>query len=71
MRERGYPVSDFDQRVGDISVDHPQLVQSYRSAREIALRHQRGEASTEDLRRALVHYRALFDELLEVQEVRQ
>ncbi len=70
MRERGYPVADFDQRVDDISVDHPHVVQNYRAARDIVVRHQRGEATTEDLRRALVHYRALFDELLEIQEVR-
>jgi hypothetical protein len=69
MRERGYPVADFEQRIDSISVDHPQLVQSYRAAREIVLRHERGDATTEDLRRALVHYRALFDELLEVEEV--
>jgi hypothetical protein len=71
MHERGYPVADFDQRVDDISVDHPHLVQNYRAAREIVLRHKRGQASTEDLRRALVHYRALFDELLEAQEERR
>ncbi|HUE02515.1 MAG TPA: hypothetical protein VMR62_23305 [Bryobacteraceae bacterium] len=70
MRERGYPVADFDQRVDDISVDHPHVVENYRAARDIVVRHQRGEATTEDLRRALVHYRALFDELLEIQEVR-
>ena len=70
MRERGYPVSDFDQRVDDISVDHPHLVQNYRAARDIVVRQQRGEASTEEMRRALVYYRALFDELLETpQEV--
>ena len=71
MRERGYPVADFEHRVDDVSVDHPHLVQSYRAARDVVLRHQRGEASTEDLRRALVYYRDLFDELLEVQEVRR
>ncbi len=71
MQERGYPVSDFEQRVDDISVDHPHLVQNYRAAREIVVRHKRGDASTEDLRRALVYYRALFDELLEVQEVKR
>jgi len=65
MRERGYPVSDFEQRVDDVSVDHPHLVQNYRAAREIVVRQQRGQASTEDLRKALVYYRALFDELLE------
>jgi hypothetical protein len=69
MKTRGYPVADFDQRVEDISVDHPHLVQNYRAAREMAARHRRGEATTEDLRRALVYYRGLFDELLEVQEV--
>jgi hypothetical protein len=71
MAERGYPVADFDQRVEDISVDHPLLVQNYRAAREIAVQEKDGKASTEDLRRALVHYRALFDELLEAQEVRR
>ena len=70
MRARGYPVADFDQRVEDISVDHPHLVQNYRAAREVVMRHRRGEASTEDLRKALVYYRGLFDELLETpQEV--
>jgi hypothetical protein len=70
MRARGYPVADFDQRVEDISVDHPHLVQNYRAAREVVMLHRRGQASTEDLRKALVHYRALFDELLEApQEV--
>jgi len=70
MRTRGYPVADFEQRVEDISVDHPHLVQNYRAAREVAMRHRRGEASTEDLRKALVYYRGLFDELLETpQEV--
>jgi hypothetical protein len=69
MKTRGYPVADFDQRVEDISVDHPHLVQNYRAARDLAARQRRGEASTEDLRRALMYYRGLFDELLEVQEV--
>lgn len=65
MRERGYPAGVFEQRADDISVDHPRLAQNYRAAREIVLRHQSGNATTEDLRRALVHYRALFEELLE------
>jgi hypothetical protein len=65
MLARGYPVSDFDQRAADISVDHPIVVDNYRAAHEIALRHSRGEASTEDLRKAMVHYRSLFDQLLE------
>ena len=65
MRARGYPVGDFDQRAADISVDHPMVVENYRIAHEIALRDRRGEASTEHLRKALVHYRALFEEILE------
>ena len=63
MAARGYPVSDFDQRSADLSVDHPQVVQNYRAAHDIAVRHERGEASTEDLRQAMIHYRALFQEL--------
>jgi hypothetical protein len=69
MKHRGYPVSDFDRRVEDISVDHPHLVQNYRAARDLAERNRRGQANTEELRRALVYYRALFEELLEAQEV--
>ena len=64
MRTRGYPVSDFDQRAGDISVDHPVVVEHYHKAHDIAVRHGRGEASTEDLRQAMIHYRALFDNLV-------
>jgi len=65
MKARGYPVDDFDQRVADVSVDHPSVVQNYRAAHEIALRQQRGSASTEDLRKAMIYYRGLFEELLE------
>jgi len=65
MPERGYPTDDFDQRSADISVDHPHLVENYRAAHEISLRNDRGEASTEDLRQSLVHYRSLFEQLLE------
>jgi len=65
MRERGYPVDDFDQRAADISVDHPAVVQNYRSAHAIHLAEKDGNASTEDQRQAFVHYRALFAELLE------
>jgi hypothetical protein len=68
MRTRGYPVGEFDERAADISVDHPNVVENYRSAHGIAQRHSRGEANTEDLRRAMVHYRSLFDELLETSE---
>jgi hypothetical protein len=64
MKARGYPVGDFEQRAADISVDHPQIVQNYRSAHDIAMRNSQGKASTEDLRKALVYYRNLFDELL-------
>ena len=65
MRQRGYPIEDFEQRADDISVDHPHVVENYRSAGRIAGRNERGEASTEDLRQATVHYRELFEELLE------
>jgi FtsZ-interacting cell division protein ZipA len=65
MRARGYPMSEFDHRAEDLSVDHPHVVRNYRAAHEIALRHEKGQASTEDLRKALVYYRDLFDELLE------
>jgi hypothetical protein len=66
MLKRGYPMGDFERRAADISVDHPAVVANYRAARAIALRDKRGESTTEDLRKAVVHYRALFDELLEV-----
>jgi hypothetical protein len=66
MAARGYPMSDFERRAEDLSVDHPQVVRNYRAAHAVALRRDRGEASTEDLRQALVYYRDLFDELLEV-----
>jgi hypothetical protein len=65
MHDRGYPVGDFDQRVEDISVDHPNVVMHYRAARDIAEDHARGRAGTEELRQAMVHYRALFVDLLE------
>ena len=66
MQTRGYPVADFDQRAADISVDHPRVVENYRSAHGIAMRVGRGEANTEDLRTAMVHFRSLFDELVRV-----
>jgi hypothetical protein len=65
MKTRGYPVSDFDQRAADISVDHPRVVENYRSAHEIALRLGKDQASTEDLRTAMIHYRSLFEELVQ------
>jgi hypothetical protein len=64
MSTRGYSVSDFEQRSADISVNHPLVVENYRAAHEIAGRHARGQASTEDLRQAMIHYRTLFDELV-------
>jgi hypothetical protein len=66
MLQRGYPMADFERRAADVSVDHPTVVDHYRAARVIAARDQREPIDTEDLRRALVHYRALFDDLLEV-----
>jgi len=66
MKARGYPVSDFDQRAADISVDHPRVVEDYRSAHEIALRIGKDAATTEDLRTAMIHYRSLFEELVQV-----
>jgi hypothetical protein len=68
MRDRGYPVDDFEQRAADISVEHPDLVEKYRTANGIARASERGEASTEDLRHSVRHYRALFVELLEVDD---
>ena len=63
MSARGYPVSDFEQRAADISVDYPLVLENYRSAHEIVLRRTRGQASTEELRQAMIHYRTLFDQL--------
>ncbi len=65
MKTRGYPVADFDQRAADISVDHPRVVENYRSAHEIALRVGKDVATTEDLRTAMIHYRSLFEELVQ------
>ena len=69
MKARGYPVSDFDQRAADVSVDHPRVVENYRTAHEIALRVAKvgkDEATTEELRTAMIHYRSLFEELVQV-----
>ena len=68
MKLRGYPVADFDQRAADLSVHHARVVQNYRAARDIADRHRRREATTEDLRKAMVYYRELFQDLLEDRE---
>ncbi len=68
MNARGYPVGDFEQRAADVSVDHPNVVMHYRAAHEVALRSADQKAGTEDLRQALIHYRALFEDLLETRE---
>jgi hypothetical protein len=67
MRERGYPVEDFDRRAADLSVDHPDVISNYRAAHATAIANERGRATTEDLRNALIHYRVLFAELLEAE----
>lgn len=65
MHDRGYPVDDdFEQRAADVSVEHPDVVENYRAANSISLRAQQGQANTEQLRQAMVHFRALFDDLL-------
>ena len=69
MQARGYPMGDFEHRAEDISVNHPSVVHNYRSAHEIALRQERGQANTEDLRQALIYYRELFDDLIEAPAV--
>jgi hypothetical protein len=68
MQARGYPMADFEQRAADISVDHPQVVEHYRAAHAIAAKAKRGDASTEELRQAMVHYRTLIDDLIETRE---
>jgi hypothetical protein len=69
MSTRGYPMSDFEQRAADISVDHPLVLDNYRAAHQAALRQTRGQASTEDLRQAMIHYRTLFEELVAGPEI--
>ncbi len=66
MAARGYPMTDFEQRAADISVNYPRVVQNYRAARLIVGRHSKGQATTEEMRQAMVHYRSLFEELVEV-----
>jgi hypothetical protein len=65
MAERGYPVEDFEQRAADVSVDHPQVVENYRDGHRLAEESANGDGSTESLRQAMRHYRALFEELVE------
>ena len=65
MSSRGYPVADFERQAADLSVNHPHVVEHYRAGHEIAVRHAKGHASTEDLRQAMIHYRKLFADLVE------
>ena len=69
MSTRGYPLDGFDQRVADISVDHPMVLENYRAAHDIAIRQTRGQAGTEDLRQAMIHFRTLFEELVNEPEL--
>ena len=69
MQTRAYPVSDFEQRAADISVNYPVLVTNYRAAREIAVKNELHQADTEELRQAMIHYRSLFEELLGTEPV--
>ena len=69
MQLRAYPISDFEQRAADVSVTYPALVSNYRAARGIAVKNEHNEASTEELRQAMIYYRSLFDELLETEAV--
>jgi hypothetical protein len=69
LKACGYPVGNFEQRVADLSVEHANVVHHYRAARTIALDSAKGQAGTEDLRQAMVHYRSLFNDLLPAQEV--
>jgi hypothetical protein len=64
MKARGYPMADFDRRYEDLTVDHGEVARHYRDGHEIALRHERGQASTEELRQAMIHFEALFDDLV-------
>jgi hypothetical protein len=69
MQTRGYPMSDFEQRAADVSVDHPLVVENYRAAHTIATRVRNNEAGTEDLRKAMIHYRTLFEDMVTVSTV--
>ena len=71
MRDRGYPVDDFETRAADISVDHPDVVENYRAGHGIATAYERGNAGTEELRHAVKHYRALFEELVEARDTQE
>jgi hypothetical protein len=64
MKTRGYPMADFDRRYEDLTVDHGEVARHYREGHELVLRHGRGQGSTEDLRQAMIHFEALFDDLV-------
>jgi hypothetical protein len=68
MAARGYPMDDFDGQARLVSVDHPAVVENYRAAHDVCERARSQQASTEDLRAALLHYRSLFDDLLQQPE---
>jgi hypothetical protein len=68
MQHRGYPMGDFEQRAADISVDHANVVEHYRAAHALAGKAERGDATTEDLRQAMVHYRTLFEDLIDARQ---
>jgi len=68
LLKRGYPMGDFERRAADISVDHPDVVDDYRAGHAISLANDHGKASTEDMRQAMVHYRSLFERMVEVDD---
>jgi hypothetical protein len=68
LQARGYPMADFDQRAADVSVDYPHVMENYRSAQAIAVRNGSVDATTEELRTAMIHYRGIFDELIQVRK---
>jgi hypothetical protein len=68
LEARGYPKSDFEQRAADVSVSYPRVMENYRIANAIAVRTGPREATTEELRTAMIQYRAIFDDLIQVQK---
>jgi len=71
LESLGYPKDSFDQRAADVSVTYPRVMENYRAAHAIAVLPNRGEASTEKLRTAMIQYRAIFDELVQAQKPQQ
>jgi hypothetical protein len=68
LQTRGYPLAGFEQRAADVSVDYPRLMENYRAAQAIAVRNGKPDATTEELRTAMIHYRSIFDELVRVNQ---